>query len=193
MMPAVDNPLSLASALFGAVCLATWPLFRTRLAMLWVQLGIGIGFGLHYALLGATTAAMANVLGSVQIAVSILVGTSPRLRWTGYLFIPVMLFLPLVTWDGVTSLFAAIGTVVLAVGRMQSQEQKLRLLVLAGTLFWLVHDVLLFSPIAVVDALSFASGLYCYLREELRRGHGTGVAVVSRSHRSLSLSRYRTL
>jgi hypothetical protein len=70
-----SNPAASVFALFGAVCMVGWPLCRTRHGMLLVQIGIGIGFGLHYALWGGATAAIVNGLGAAQVAASLLLGT----------------------------------------------------------------------------------------------------------------------
>ncbi len=188
----LNDPLSTAGAIFGAICLISWPLFQTRSAMLTVQLGVGVGFGLHYALLGATTAAVANILGSLQIVVSIPAGNTPRLRWAGYAFIPAMLLISVATWDGLPSLFAAFGTVMLAFGRMQSDENRLRLLVLAGTAFWFLHDLMLRSPLAFVDAVSLGLGLYSFFNWELGRRRRVSFRCRRdpRAHRSSSFSRF---
>jgi hypothetical protein len=49
--------------LLGMACLAVWPLFRTRGAMLCVQLGVVGSLSMHYALLDIATAAVVNGLG----------------------------------------------------------------------------------------------------------------------------------
>ena len=95
----------------------TWPLFTTRSAMLTVQLGIGVSFSIHYALLSADTAAVGNALGAMQILLALLPFGAAGLRWISYIPIPLMLLLGILTWNGPSSLYATVGTVVLALGR----------------------------------------------------------------------------
>lgn len=153
--------LVVLSALFGAACLLAWPFFRSRAAMLTVQFGVGAGFSLHYALLGASTASFANGLGAVQILLSLCFARATKLRWAGYLPVPLMLALAVLTWSGWPSFFAALGTILLAIGRMQSDEKTLRVLVVLGTAPWLAHDLLMASPVAFVDAASLLFGCLC--------------------------------
>ena len=79
-VPATD-PLALASAFLAILCLSVWPLFRSRQAMLLAQLAALGWLIIHYALVGAMSAAIVNLLGAIQIVVSLLAGTRPR--WHG--------------------------------------------------------------------------------------------------------------
>jgi hypothetical protein len=185
---AMDMLVSL-SALLGAACLMTWPFFRSRTAMLAVQLGVGLWFGLHYALLGASTAAFANGLGGTQTLLALLFAGSAKMKWSGYLPLPLMLALAALTWGGWPSLFAALGTVLLAIGRLQTDEKRLRILVVLGTAPWLVHDILIGSPIAIVDGASLLMGCLClWLPAERRQRLLQAVANLFQQHRRRPLS-----
>ena len=142
----------------------SWPLFRGRRAILTVQLGIGLGFGTHYALLGSMTAALANLLGTLQLVVAMVAICSPLGRLASHTLIVLMLTLPLATWMGPSSAIAAAGTILIAVGRTRSNECVLRRFILMGTATWLVHDVMTGSIIAYSDALSLLIGIYSYRR-----------------------------
>lgn len=146
-------------ALFGMACYAAWSVFRTRSMMLLIQLGALIGFSLHYALLGVATAAAVNALGAVQIAASLLLGTRPSLRWVGYALAAVMVAASVFTWQGVVSALAVTGMVLVAVGRVQTNADAMRLIVLASCPLWLAHDLVVESPVAIADALSLAVGV----------------------------------
>ncbi len=162
MLPVIDgNPVAIAAAGFGALCLISWPFFPNRRLMLLVQLGIGLGFGAHYALIGAGTAAVANWLSALQVALSLRLPATGCWRWVpASLLIAAMLVAGLLTFAGPSSMCAMAGTVILAIGRMQSDELRLRIWVMAGTIPWLVHDLLVASPIAVVDAVGIATALF---------------------------------
>ncbi len=165
----IDQPVAAAWGVFGMMCLIFWPVFRTRTTMLIVQLGIGIGLGVHYGLLGAWTGALMNALCAVQVAAAIPMERRPNLRWTYYAIIPAIAAASAVTWAGWPSAFAALGMVFLTLGRMQSNLLWLRLLLLAAVPFWLIHDVLVGSlPALVADVASFGIGAVM-----LWRHHGT--------------------
>lgn len=169
-----SNPAASACALWGAICMVGWPLCRTRHGMLLVQ--IGNGFGVHYALSGCTTAAIVNGLGAGQIAASLLLGTSPWLRWLGLASMPVTLSVCALTWSGVPSVLAGVGQTLMMLGRVQISPSAIRFLVLSGTLFWAAHDRMIGSPLLIVDLLSLAIGSVTLLRQagsRLRRAQET--------------------
>jgi hypothetical protein len=156
-----NNPAASAFALLGTICFIGWPLSRTRRGMLLVQVGIGCGFGLHYALWGGATAALVNGLGAVQTAASLLFGTSRRLRWLGFAFIPGIVGACALTWNGFPSL--------MAFGRVQIAPSAMRALVLSGTFFWLAHDRMVGSPLLIADLLSLTTGAVALLRHAAPR------------------------
>lgn len=151
---------ALASAVMAILCLSAWPLFQSRPAMLRTQLAALGCLVVHYVLVGAETAAIANLLGAVQLAACLIVGTRPRWQWIGYVLALLVVAASIATWQGMVSAFAAVGTVLVTVGRAQSSAQSMRILVLAGCPFWLVHDLLIASPIAIADTASLAIGLW---------------------------------
>jgi inner membrane protein len=157
-----------ACGLVAMAGLIMWPLFRTRGAMLTIQLGALIMLVLHYALLGASTAAAMNALGAIQIAVCLLFAGKPRLRWIGYALAAFMVAASLATWQGLASALAASGMVLVAVGRVQTSASLMRMIVLAGGPFWLAHDLLMESPVAAADALSLAIGLGALARQRFK-------------------------
>ncbi|MEZ2132847.1 MULTISPECIES: YgjV family protein [unclassified Sinorhizobium] len=165
----VDSPLAVASFVAGAVCYVGWPFCRSHRWMMMMQGGIGIGFGLHYALMGASTAAAANALSAAQIIATLLFGASSRSRWIPYVLFPATVAVCLFTWDGPHSLLATIGTLLIGFGRLQMNADRMRILVASGVPFWLVHDLAIMSPIAVFDAISLVTGMYGLWRQGLLR------------------------
>jgi hypothetical protein len=139
--------------------LAVWPLFRTRSVMLSMQLGALALLSLHYALLGVTTAAIVNALGTLQLVACLAFGTHPRLRWLGYGLAGLMIASSIATWQGLISLLCTSGNVVIAFGRLQTRADLMRVIVLAGMPFWFLHDLLIESPVVLADTLSLLVGL----------------------------------
>jgi inner membrane protein len=171
MLPQTFTDLAAwAFALFGMACLAVWPLFRTQRTMLSLQLSAVGGLSLHYALQGVATAATVNALGAIQIAVSLLCGSRPGLRWIGYALAVAMVASSIVTWQGAVSVLSATGMALVAIGRMQQNPAAMRLIVVAGGPFWLAHDLIIASPIAIADAASLGVGLWQILKQDLRWG-----------------------
>lgn len=142
MVTAVEfEPLSLTCAGIGAACLVGWPLMRTQATMLMAQLAVSTAFAAHYALEGLPTAAVLNLLGALHLAALLLAACLPGLNKVGIAVIPATLLICVASWTDWTSLLATTGTLLIAHGRMQTGADALKRLILAGTAFWLAHDL----------------------------------------------------
>ena len=160
-----DNPGAAAGGLVGMVCLATWPLFRTRWKMLGTYVGNNLGFIVHYGLMGQWTAVAMNGLMSVQTVIAIGLLRWPRLRWAYYTLMPLLAAASIVTWQGLPSFLSAVATTLSTLGRMQKNDVILRILLLASVPFWTAHDLVIGSlPGLVADILSMATGATMLLR-----------------------------
>jgi Bacterial inner membrane protein len=162
----VTDPVAAAAGVAAMICLAAWPLFRARSAMLTTYVGNNLGFVAHYALLGQWTAAAMNGLMGVQTLVAMWLVRWPRLRGAYYALLPVLAAGTLVTWHGLPSFLAAVAATLSTIGRMQSKETPLRAWMLASTPFWAAHDVAVGSlPGLIADLLSMATGTIMLLRQ----------------------------
>jgi len=175
---AAGNPAAAVAGLAGMACLAAWPLFRQRSAMLVTYIGNNLAFVAHYALLEQWTAVSMNGLMGVQTVVAIWLVRWPRLRWVYYAFIPALAAASLVTWHGTPSFLAAAATTLSTIGRMQGKEVVLRMLLLASTPCWTAHDLMVGSlPGLVADLLSMAIGATMLLRGSARPRASSGRSV----------------
>jgi hypothetical protein len=160
-----DNPAAAVAGLVAMVCFISWPLFRARSKMLVAYIGNNLGFALHYALLGHWTAVAMNGVMSVQTIVAIVLVRQPRLRWAYYALMPLLALASVATWHGPPSFLAAAATTLSTLGRMQTNDAVLRILLLASTPFWAAHDLLVGSaPGLVADLLSMVTGATMLLR-----------------------------
>ena len=160
-----DNPVAAGAGLIAMLCLAVWPLFRSRRMMLVTYVGNNLAFVVHYALLDHWTAVAMNGLMSIQTVVAIMLDRRPKLRWAYYALMPVLALAGLVTWQGLPSLLSAAATTLSTIGRMQTNETTLRLLLLASTPVWAAHDLVVGSlPGLVADVLSMTTGAVMLVR-----------------------------
>jgi hypothetical protein len=154
-----DHPFAAVAGLAAMICYASWPLCRTRSAILTTYISNNLGFMLHYALLGQWTAVAMNGILAVQTVVAMHLDTKPWLRWLYLALIPVLAFGSWSTWHGMPSLLAGAAATLSTLGRMQINETSLRLWLLTSAPFWMAHDVIVGSlPGQLADILSMASG-----------------------------------
>jgi hypothetical protein len=159
LIATLNDPLSGGAGLVAMICLAVWPLCRTRSAMLMTYAGNNLGFMAHYALLDQLSIAAVNGLMGVQTIVAIWLVRWRRLRWLYVVLMAAMAVGSFLTWHGLPSLLAGAATSLSSVGRMQSNETSLRILLLASTPIWMAQDLVVGSlPGLVADLLSMAIG-----------------------------------
>lgn len=137
-------PATCAGALAVAVN-CSWPLQRSRHAILALQSAAALLFGLHYLLLGSPTAAAICAAGVVQALSAAMIGNR-RLRLSVFgATILVSLATTVATFAGVTSVLAQGGGLLSAFGRLQRGTQALRWCFLASEAFWVTHNLLVGS------------------------------------------------
>lgn len=136
------DPATVVTGIAAALCLTFGPAFRSRHAMLTAQFGAGVCFVAHYLCLGITVAAAANVLGLMQTLAAIFAGRSATINRVGYALIGLMVLSGLWFWQGPISGLSVLAMTLIALGRMQTNVMRLRLLLLSGSLVWMAHDVI---------------------------------------------------
>ena len=150
----IDRPIATCAGLFGMLCLAAYPLARGRSLLLAAYLGNNLAFAAHYALLGQPTAVTMNMMLGAQTLVALGLARWPRLRWTYYALIPVLVIAAATTWQGWVSLLSTLATTLSTFGRMQANEFALRALMLASAPVWAAHDLWVGSLPGLIADLS---------------------------------------
>lgn len=155
-----DTVLLVLTATIAALGLIGFPLVEGRRAILGLQLLIGVAFASHYALLGVTAAVIVNVLGCVQVVLSLWSERWPGFLVIGYALIPAMGLAAVLTWSGPITALAALAMAAIALGRMAKDELSMRLLLMVGGSLWFAHDLMIEAwIIACVDVTSIALGV----------------------------------
>lgn len=136
---APDMP-AILTGIVAALCLTAAPMFRSRRMILLAQLAAALFFAAHYVCLGIVVAAAVNLLGMVQTGAALFSTRSAAMSWLGYALIGLMALVGFYFWQGPISAMSVAATSLIALGRMQSNEFHLRVLLLAGGGFWVLHD-----------------------------------------------------
>lgn len=143
-----------------------WPFFRSRRAMLLVQLVPCLGFALHFALVGAPTAAALNGLAALQVLAALALGAWPAFRIVYLLILPAIAAVMAMTWTGLPSIFAAAGMALISLARYQTRVAAFRGTMLVALPCWFVHNCLVGSvPGMVSDLTGFAVNVWRLLSD----------------------------
>ena len=122
----------------------------------------------HFAVLGQYEAALFVGLTAVRFLVAAL---SPRRRWM-YVFLLLSTLLLVFSYNGAINLLPYLAAVVGTIGSFQANVALVRLLMAIGASAWILHNVLIGSPVAVLMELAFlGSNLVGYVRSRKYAGN----------------------
>ncbi len=150
MTPALSLLCSLhLSTVVGALAVAvnsSWPLLRHRKRILAVQAVGSSLFGIHFLLIGSSTAAAMCAAGIVQgVTAAVVARRGVRLGIVGATLLAGAA-VTVLTWHGLPSAFAQAGGLFSASGRLQRDTQRLRWLFLGSEMCWTTHNLMVGSP-----------------------------------------------
>jgi hypothetical protein len=115
----------------------------------------------HFVLLEQWTAAGLMAIATIRYLVSIF--TTSKYVMFVFLFCSLIVFLS--TFMGVISFLCFAGSIFQTVASFNKNDKTLRQLMIIGTSFWLLHNFLIDSPVAVVmEVLFISSNLVGYYR-----------------------------
>ncbi|WP_300670341.1 YgjV family protein [Desulfoluna sp.] len=115
----------------------------------------------HFVLLGQTTAAILLAIATLRFFTSIFT-TSKK---TMGLFAFVTLMSTALTYGGLLSLLSCAGSLLQTTAAFCQEDKRLRELILVGTGFWICHNLLAHSPMAVImEMLFMTSNIVGYCR-----------------------------
>lgn len=121
----------------------------------------GVFIAIHFFLLQNITAFMLIVLAIIRY-VSSYFSTSKQLM---YLFLSLGFLSFIFTFKGLLSTISLLGSSFQTIASFQKEDKTLRLLMIVGTTFWLIHNYLANSPIATLMEMVFlTSNLIGYYR-----------------------------
>lgn len=115
----------------------------------------------HFAVMGQYEAAFFVGLTAIRFLVAAI---SPRQRWM-YCFLALSTLLIVLSYSNPVNLLPYLAAVVGTVGSFQRNVLLVRLLMAIGATSWIVHNLLVGSPVAVLMELAFlSSNLVGYIR-----------------------------
>lgn len=155
----------LAALAFGCGIVAFQQQARSAMLKLWFVSAVLNAS--HFTVLGQYEAALFVGLTAVRFLVAAL---SPRQRWM-YAFLALSTLLILLSYTSPVNLLPYLAAVVGTVGSFQKNVLLVRLLMAAGASAWIVHNLLIGSPVAVLMELAFlGSNLVGFIRSRRATG-----------------------
>lgn len=176
------NLAAAASGTLALACVLIWPMMRGQRGVLWVQSLGAAAFGLHFALLGAPTAAAVSLISLGQLLVAAMVRDRQLVRAFYAISLFALVVFAVATWHGVISLLAVGGSLAGTLARSQRRTSHMKLFFVLGAPFWIVHNVVVGAPFAllvdVISVVSNGSSLFRIIKRQLAES-GVGAILSS--------------
>ena len=120
--------------------------FKSRQIILMCLFSSVLLTSIHFLLLNNLSASALMLIAALRYGYCIFA----RKQWVMYGFMALSVFAVLITWQSWFSFIALTATLVQTYASFQSKDLLLRCLMVLGTLCWIMHNLLIFSPVAVV-------------------------------------------
>ncbi len=146
-----------------------------RFVILLFQIGISICFITHYALLGAVSGVMINIVCFLRNIVFYFRG---RYKWADSIAIPITvcaaeLILTVIVWSGPIDLLAIAGALLQTTALWMSKPRNTRIFMAAASPVWIVYDVYFKSYAGIVtEIITLTSLLIAAIRYDFKKKPG---------------------
>lgn len=162
------TPFILSQVFIGiAICFDLMSFqFKNRKKIIICFFCASVFIGLHFLLLEQHTAAFLVFISAIRFITSIFT-TSKKLMSVFLLLCSLVTFF---TYSGILSLLAYLGASINTVASFCKEDKHLRLIMIAGTLFWLANNYFANSPAAVfMEILFLFSNIVGYYRHYIKK------------------------
>lgn len=137
----------------GAVGLILFALsFQAATAkrLLLLRVLAGVAMAVHFALLGAYTAAAVNLIAAIKTFIYYRV--TRRDSWAvPVIFTGILLISTSLTWQGGISLLPFAAGLISTYALWLSSSQRIRMYMLPVSFLWITHNILVMSPAAIIS------------------------------------------
>jgi len=122
--------------------------------------------GFHYLLLDQPTAGYIFLFSSIRFLISI----KWKSQWISVASLSVSLVIVASTFTGLLSIIGFMATILITVGSFSKNDKFLRLMMIAGGSLWLLHNLILWTPVGImVEVIFVGSSAIGYYRYYLAR------------------------
>ncbi|RYV02067.1 hypothetical protein SOPP22_10850 [Shewanella sp. OPT22] len=140
--------------------------FKDRKEIIACLFVAGILISIHFALLEQWTASGLMAISTIRYFTSIFT-TSKKIA---SIFIASSLLATYFTFTGLVSLLSCAGSLFQTTAAFSKNDKTLRVLMIVGTSFWLLHNYVVQSPVAVLmEVLFISSNLVGYYRHYIQK------------------------
>jgi Kef-type K+ transport system membrane component KefB len=129
------------------------------------MLAAGVLGAIHFFLLAANTAGVISIVFCFRITAAYFY----PVKWMAAVFVGGAIITSALTFAGWTSVLACLGTSTGTLASFQKDNRRMRQQFLLASGFWTAHNILVWSPIAILQEIAISSsnllGLWRYHRK----------------------------
>ena len=140
--------------------------FKDRKRVLWLML-ISAAFNtIHFLLIGAITAGVIAALVCLRLLTACFLSK----RWLAAPYLLIAILLCAKTYAGLPSILALLGTCSGTMAVFEHDNRKMRLTFLLASGFWLIHNILVWSPVAALQEIAISLSNLSTFRRQQNKG-----------------------
>lgn len=161
--PLAWNAFWVAQGLIGIAMISDFVSFqcKARKQILVFLIISALLISIHFYLLEQYLAMAVGLVSAARFIVSYI---STKEYWL-FLFLALLGVVSFATYQTPVGLIAVLASILVTIGSFQSSDRTLRLWIMSGTTCWVIHNALVFSPMATLMEMIFlGSNLIGYYR-----------------------------
>lgn len=141
---------------------------KQKRKILFIQILAYIGFTTHYALLGALTGTVCNIIGFIALILIYFFSEDIKKKKILVLvLVPLLIVMSFLSYENIFSLFPVAACLITFIIFLSNDENKIRFVGIISASFWLVYAIIHISYSAIIfEAATVASTIIAYVKNK---------------------------
>lgn len=141
---------------------------KKRIEILLIQIFAYIGFTTHYALLGALTGTVCNVLGFIAlILIYFFSNDNKKKKILVMILLPLLAVMSYLSYENIYSLFPVFACLITFNSFLSKDENKIRFIGIISASCWLVYAIIHVSYSAIIfEAVTVVATIIAYVKNK---------------------------
>ena len=141
---------------------------KQKMQILFIQILAYIGFTTHYALLGALTGTVCNIIGFIALIIIYFFSDDiKRKRLLVLILVPLLIVMSILSYENIFSLFPVMACLITFITFLSKDENKIRFVGIISAAFWLIYAIIHMSYSAIIfEAATVISTVIAYVKNK---------------------------
>ena len=141
---------------------------KEKKKILYIQILAYIGFTSHYALLGALTGTVCNIIGFIAlILIYFFSDNEKKKKILVLILIPLLIIMSYLSYENIYSLFPVLACLITFNSFLSKSEDKIRFIGIISAACWLIYAIIHVSYSAIIfEVITVISTIIAYIKNK---------------------------